>query len=244
MGSIADNDAPTVSISDGTPNPATEAEGASISFTVTLSNPADRTMTVEYTTVNGTATAGSDYTTTTGTITFLAGETTGTITVPVLDDNIFEDSEAFTVELGATTGGVTVLDGEGVGSIADNDQPAVQSVRVSEEGLIGANPDGAPSGADSGDDLTASGTFVVSGVSNPNVTLVAPNPDTYTYKSGGVTIIWALSDDNHTLTGSANGTPIVVVSITAAGAYTVTLSGPIDHEKPTIAGTSVETRLT
>jgi hypothetical protein len=58
-------------------------------------------------------------------VTFLAGETSHTITVPVLNDNIFESLEAFTVELGATTGGVTVADGSGIGNIADNDQVTV-----------------------------------------------------------------------------------------------------------------------
>ena len=44
-------------------------------FAVTLSRRRARTVTVGYTTANGTATAGSDYTAASGTITFAAGQT-------------------------------------------------------------------------------------------------------------------------------------------------------------------------
>jgi hypothetical protein len=120
---ILDEGIPTVSISDGTPNPATEGTNAAITFTVTLSNAADHDMTVAYGTADGTALAGSDYTATSGTITFAAGETSHTVTVPVIDDTVFENPEAFTVQLGSTTGGVAVSDGSGIGNIIDNDAP-------------------------------------------------------------------------------------------------------------------------
>jgi hypothetical protein len=83
---------PGVSISDGVPAPAVEGSDGSITFTVSLSS-----ATVDYTTVNGTAVAGSDYTALAGTLTFAAGETSKTVTVTVLDDAVFEDPEAFQV---------------------------------------------------------------------------------------------------------------------------------------------------
>ena len=43
-------------------------------MTVTLSAASGKTVTVDYATSNGTATAGSDYTATSGTLTFSAGE--------------------------------------------------------------------------------------------------------------------------------------------------------------------------
>ena len=92
----------TVSISDGTPNPATEGTDPSISFTVTLSEAADEDTVVTYSTVNGSAVAGTDFTgATNATVTILAGATTATITIPVVDDAIFETPEAFTVVLSA-----------------------------------------------------------------------------------------------------------------------------------------------
>jgi hypothetical protein len=134
-GNIADNDTPTVSISDGTPDPQSEGTGGNtITFTVSLSNPADHTMTVNYATQNGTALAGSDYTATSGTVTFTAGQTTATVTVPVLNDNVYENPEAFTVVLSNPVGGVTINDGSGTGNIADNDTWTVQGATADETG--------------------------------------------------------------------------------------------------------------
>lgn len=64
-----------------------------------MSRTTSETVTVDYGTSDGSATAGSDYTTTSGTLTFAAGETTKSVSVPVLDDAIDEDSETFTLTL-------------------------------------------------------------------------------------------------------------------------------------------------
>src|SRR5262249_12246534 len=47
--------------------------------------------------------------------------------------------------------------------------------------------------------------------------------------SGGVAVTWTLQDTDHTLIGKAGATTIITATITNAGAYNVTLSGPIDH---------------
>jgi T1SS-143 domain-containing protein len=44
-----------------------------------------------------------------------------------------------------------------------------------------------------------------------------------------VPITWTLQPGNHTLIGKAGTTTIVTATIANDGAYTVTLSGPIDH---------------
>lgn len=97
---------------------------------------------------------------------------------------------------------------------------------VSEEALPGGNlgSDGKPSSTDT---TTLVGNM---GISDPNgdlkaVTLTAP---TTAYTSHGTAITWTGSDTN-TLIGSANGQEIVRVTIDNTGAYTVKLSGSIDH---------------
>ena len=107
LGFILDNDTSAmVSISDGIPAPATEGTAATITFTVTHSEPVDHVTSVAYTTVDGEANAGSGFEFTSGILTFGVGETSMTVTVTVLNDEILEMPESFTVQLGATTGGL------------------------------------------------------------------------------------------------------------------------------------------
>ncbi|WP_350287997.1 Calx-beta domain-containing protein, partial [uncultured Croceitalea sp.] len=54
---------------------------------------------VDYTTVQGTALDGNDFTPTSGTLTFDSANTTFNINVPITNDNTIEPSEAFTVVL-------------------------------------------------------------------------------------------------------------------------------------------------
>ncbi|HEY5915214.1 MAG TPA: Calx-beta domain-containing protein [Verrucomicrobiae bacterium] len=70
------------------------------------------TATVNFTTVDGTATAGQDYTAMTGTLNFAPGETHKEIVVPIIDDALREPAESFIVRLanaagGSSLGGVT-----------------------------------------------------------------------------------------------------------------------------------------
>lgn len=65
-------------------------------------------VTVDYTTEDGSAVAGSDFTPTTGTLHFAAGQPTATIVVPILDDSQVEPDETFRVRLSSPTGGVTL----------------------------------------------------------------------------------------------------------------------------------------
>ncbi|MBK1717504.1 Calx-beta domain-containing protein [Thiocystis violacea] len=94
-------------------------EGQEGVFTVTLS-PAPgmgEQVDVNYQTVNGSALAGSDYTATSGTLTFLAGDTEQTVAVPILNDEVAESTESFTLEVsGADTNTAT-----GTGTILDDD---------------------------------------------------------------------------------------------------------------------------
>lgn len=70
-----------------------------VSFTVTLDAPYTEAVTIGYTTVAGTATAGRDFQALTGDVTFAPGQTTQTILIPVLGDTDQEDDETFSVKL-------------------------------------------------------------------------------------------------------------------------------------------------
>ena len=95
-----------------------EGPGATLDFVVSLNRPSDRTVTVSYTTEDGTATAGSDYTTTAGSITLVAGQSEQTVSVPVIEDP--GDSGPEIVVLRLSSPADAILYGEyGIGTITE-----------------------------------------------------------------------------------------------------------------------------
>ncbi|MFM6442541.1 MAG: Calx-beta domain-containing protein, partial [Dolichospermum sp.] len=76
------------------------------SYTVTLSQASNQTVSVNYATANGTATAGLDYTATNGTLTFAPGVTTQVINIPILNDSFNEADETFTLTLSSPTNAI------------------------------------------------------------------------------------------------------------------------------------------
>src|SRR5262249_29625915 len=97
-----------------------EAAGT-MTFTVTLTGDSALASTGDYATADGTATAGADYTATSGTLTFAAGlgARTQTVTVPILNDTLYEQSENFTLNLSNATN-ATIADNQGIGTILDD----------------------------------------------------------------------------------------------------------------------------
>jgi hypothetical protein len=74
------------------------------------------------------ATAGSDYVATSGTLTFAPGESSKTITVPVMNDTIYEGpAEHFTLHL-SQTGGLIVTDSQGLATIMEDDPAPLLSI--------------------------------------------------------------------------------------------------------------------
>lgn len=91
-------------------------------FTVSLSKASSETITVNYTTVDGTATiADNDYALANGTLTFAPGELSKTINVTVFGDSKLESTETFSVNLSNVSGNAILVKGFGTGIIADDD---------------------------------------------------------------------------------------------------------------------------
>ena len=123
---------PTLEIDDVT---VSEGGGSAV-FRVRLIGQSPETVTVEYETLDGTASAGSDYTTKNGTLRFLANETSKTIEVAVLDDIDVEGEETFRVTL-TDPQNATLLDDVGIARIRDDEgveppQPGVPTLAIND----------------------------------------------------------------------------------------------------------------
>ena len=108
---------PSISVADAT---VTEAAGAVLAFTVSLSRSSGSNVTVDYATSDGTATAGADYTATSGTLTMSAGSTSATVDVSVLDDSHDDGGETLTLTLSNAANG-TLGDSTATGTIENSD---------------------------------------------------------------------------------------------------------------------------
>jgi hypothetical protein len=125
IGTVADDDPlPSLSINDVA---VTEGDGGTVSavFTVGLSAASGKAVTASYATANGTALAGSDYQQASGTLTFAAGDLTKNVAVHINGDTSKEVNETFLVGL-TDPGNATIADGQGIGTINDDDAPLIQ----------------------------------------------------------------------------------------------------------------------
>jgi hypothetical protein len=86
---------------------ASEGQG-SVTLELHRTRSTTGTVTVDYSTLSGTATAGADFTQTSGTIIFNDGESVKTVQIPILEDSLMEADESFTVLLSNPTGGAGI----------------------------------------------------------------------------------------------------------------------------------------
>src|SRR4029079_1643372 len=94
-------------------------------FTLKLSLASAQTVIVDYTTANGTASAGQDYTTVSGTVTFAPGERTKSVFVKVVGDLLSEGNETFQLKLSNPVN-ATLARSSAQATIIDNDQSVIR----------------------------------------------------------------------------------------------------------------------
>ncbi len=105
------NDAKVIEGNAGTKN---------LTFTVTLSAASSNPVTVNYATLAGTAMPGIDFASGSGALVFNPGQVTKTINVVINSDAVPEPDESFIISL-VNPSGATALDGEGLGTIQNDD---------------------------------------------------------------------------------------------------------------------------
>ena len=128
---------PLLSVSG--PAPAAEGDSGthSVDFTVSLSEAAASDVTFDITTVDGTATAGSDYVAkSTAGVTITAGLTSATFSVDVNGDTTIEGAEAFGVTVSNVAGAATLIGATASATLVNDDFTLANNVPVT--GLSGA----------------------------------------------------------------------------------------------------------
>ncbi len=120
QGTILDNDLPpSISINDVTVNEGHVGTTSAV-FTVSLSGPSGKPVGIVVHTADGTAQAGIDYQSLDLGLSFNVGQTSVTASVAVIGDNLNEPNKNFFINL-TTPVNATVADGQGVGTIVDDD---------------------------------------------------------------------------------------------------------------------------
>ncbi|MFA1797702.1 putative Ig domain-containing protein [Xanthomonas campestris pv. campestris] len=114
QGTIVNDDAlPSLSIDDVSVNEGNSGT-TTATFTVTLSAASGQTVSVNYASADGTATAGSDYVARSGTLTFAPGTTAQGVAITVNGDTALEPNETFSVGLsGASNASIARATGAG-----------------------------------------------------------------------------------------------------------------------------------
>ncbi|MBB3835947.1 uncharacterized protein YhjY with autotransporter beta-barrel domain [Xanthomonas arboricola] len=208
LGTIVNDDtAPALSIDD-----VSVIEGNSgtttATFTVSLSTASGQTVTVNYATADGTATAGSDYAARSGTLSFAPGTTTQTVAISVNGDLSVEPNETYRVVLSSATN-ATIARATGTGTINNDDAVVV---------IAPASLPAATAGTAYTQNLSASGgtapyTFALSAGALPaGVTLNASGVLSGTPTASG--------SFNFTVSATDSGAPT-----TGSRAYTLVVAG-------------------
>lgn len=218
---------------------------STVTFAVTRQGGAAGALSVGYSTVDGTATAGADYIATSGTLTFAPGQTTQNVTVTVNGDFGFESNETFFLQLTSLTSnsGAVIGNSSGVATITNDDTVPLGDTLLGNTGndtLIGGPADdllNADGGSDSllgngGNDtlLGGSAADTLNGGDGNDSLDGQGGPDVIESGNGDDIFVWQGSSSGSDTVTNASGADGVQVSLSGtANNVTVTQSAiPVD----------------
>ena len=114
---------PTLSINNVT---ITEGDAGTLTVTFTVTQSGRGKSSVRFATEADTASSPGDYLARSGTLKFAGGHKTNKVAITIVGDTLDEANETFFVRLSNPVG-ATIADGQGVGTITDNDAPPTVS---------------------------------------------------------------------------------------------------------------------
>jgi hypothetical protein len=116
-------------------NNASVVEGtggtSELTFNVSLTSASNRSITVNFRTIDRTAMAGADYVAASGALTFAPGETSKSVTVDVVGDSATEANESLYVRLSGATN-ARIFKSTGVGTVVDDDAVVAPELSVND----------------------------------------------------------------------------------------------------------------
>jgi hypothetical protein len=188
-GTITNDDFPQLSINDIT---VVEGKDNNAILTVTVDNPNSQPITFNYTTAPINATANVDYTSKTGTITIAPNTSTATISIPILNDNLNEADEAFTVTLSNPVNATINPEG-GIGEVIITDTWQTSLTRtlpnnVENLRLIGSNNINGTGNAGNNNITGNSGINQINGGAGIDTLTGGLGADTFVFQFGQSTI--------------------------------------------------------
>ena len=221
-----DDDTPSLSIADASVTEGDKSlHTSTMEFTVTLNPAAEGEVTVNWSTSDDTAEAGTplslseggrgDYRSNSGTLTFLPGDTSKTVRVTVHGDNADEPDETFTVALSDPSEGVTIERGTATGTIFDADDTPTVTLKLTPDQI---DEDGGVS--------TVTATLSNPSSEDTTVTVSVPDSEDYMLSANADLTIPAGSRDS---TGAVTIT--AVDNNEDAPDETVTVSGTADNDQ-------------
>ena len=236
-----DDDEPTLALSSVTQSLA--EGGGSMTFTVSLDAAAGQTVTVDYTTVNGTAQAGNDkdYAATSGTLTFSPdGVRQRNVAVRIHQDDLDEDDETFQFKLSSAsnaslTGGGSTL--AVTRTIVDDDVLAAAVTEVAKNVTEGDSAEFTVTVTGGTSTASVEVAYTVGGTATAGSDYTAPS-GTLTLAAGAATGTIAIAtltdqalDAGETLevrlVSASTATRIVVIDATAAATTSIVDAGAV-----------------
>ncbi|MFN8952330.1 MAG: bluetail domain-containing putative surface protein [Aphanizomenon sp.] len=194
-----------------------------ITYAVTLSSASNQTISVNYATANGTATAGLDYTATIGTLIFAPYVTSKVINVTILNDFLNEADETFTLTLSSPTNA-------SLGALTTVTTTITDTLTASVTTTLPANVE----------NLTLTGAAAINGTGNAGNNVITGNTGNNILNGGaGIdTLIGGLGNDTYvvdsatdTITELANGGTDTIQS-----SVTYTIAALVNVENLTLTG--------
>jgi Ca2+-binding RTX toxin-like protein len=194
---VTEDDPAIVNVNDASSEEGDAGELDAV-FTVSISEPQIESVVIDAASTDGTAHEPGDYGAMTTRLTFSAGQTSKTVVVKVHGDTVDEPDENFAVNLTVVSGDVVLGDGQGEGTIVDDDP--LSSLAVGDASVIEGS-----SGT-----TTAALTVTLSSASEQTVTVAydtadgtAHAPSDYTGTSG--TLTFAPGQTTRNVSVSVNG---------------------------------------